>query len=107
MPDGIADFGPFTQFVSGVYTGLEDYNAQMQPGLKLSPNPASDRVQIKLPLGGSGNILLLNAMGQMVKSQYFSGGETELNLDQLPEGIYTVVFEGGTTVQNRKLVLCR
>lgn len=63
--------------------------------IKISPNPASDFVQVDLPENTtSGSLSIVSASGQMLRSVQVSEGETnvQLNLQDLPKGLFLVRF---------------
>jgi hypothetical protein len=65
--------------------------------IKVSPNPASDRLQLTLPFaaGTKLNVSVLNVNGQIVleKGFYTEGGYFEMNVSALVSGIYIVMVQ--------------
>lgn len=71
-------------------------------GFTLYPNPAADEVALSLPaaVGADQHVALLNACGQLVRTQPLPAGSTRaiISLAALPAGVY-FVQAGGTTQQ--------
>jgi hypothetical protein len=67
------------------------------------PNPASESVTLTLPQGDAGDYHIVNMSGQIVKSGQVSG-TTEINIQSLLKGIYTLKFSG-KDFRSQKLVV--
>jgi len=63
------------------------------------PNPADNHINIQGDLIGISFISISNALGQVVKEETLEGSEITFSIQNLPNGLYTVVF-----TNNRKLV---
>lgn len=66
--------------------------ALTENGIRVYPNPAQEKITIELnekPNTGE-EIFIYNSSGQMVKTQMVSQQKTELNISELPSGIYLV-----------------
>jgi hypothetical protein len=94
--------GKGAELPSAVYSNNTDRLAS-KPGILVYPNPVKDwlTVSFRLDQANSGNIALFNSTGLLVRQsteKYFMGGDntTQLNLNNLPEGIYLmqVVLKG-------------
>ncbi len=74
------------------------FNSDYQE-IKVSPNPASDRLTITLPVavGTKRNMQILNINGQIVleKGIYTEGGQCEINIASLVSGIYIITVQTG------------
>ncbi len=66
-----------------------------QAGLLLAPNPANDRLKIRIPdqKGVSMDVSMWNTLGQMVFNQTATTGD--IDIKTLPEGVYQVVAVSG------------
>lgn len=90
-------------------TGLNENNAASS--LLVYPNPSHDVANIKITSANSGNarVSILNTLGQVVYEKNISvhAGSTIIHVDlkQLANGIYTVVFENGGTTSKQKLTI--
>jgi len=73
-----------------VLTGSE--NNLVEKKLSLHPNPASNRVSVYSP--AAGELELINALGQKIKTQSIKSGRNEVNLTGLPKGMYQVRLKG-------------
>ena len=70
--------------------------------LECFPNPTTDEVSIKgLPIDFQGKISILNSFGKLVwESEY----QSKINLEQLPDGIYTVLISNEFSVFTTKFL---
>ena len=57
-------------------------------GVRVYPNPASDRVEVSLPMAGTKSLRLNNTLGQEVLAAATDANRAALDLGQLPAGIY-------------------
>jgi hypothetical protein len=82
-------------------TGLAE--DQLAAGtIKLFPNPATDFVTIQ---GEFEKGILLDATGRQVREFSGTSTETQLNVQQLPAGLYLVKLQNKSTVQTHKLII--
>jgi hypothetical protein len=72
-----------------VLTGSESNLVQKK--LSIYPNPATNRVSVYSP--AAGELELINALGQKVKTQSILSGRNEVNISGLPKGMYQVRME--------------
>ncbi len=70
----------------------------------ISPNPAKNMVTID-GLGKKGIISIVNSNGKSVYSRNIGTPSTQINIAQLPAGLYMVRFSDGETVSFKKLVV--
>jgi Leucine-rich repeat (LRR) protein len=92
-------------FYSKVVKIVRNFSA---PAITLLPNPAKDRVVLRLPLALQGSTVVINNMGgQTVKTIFIPAGTTQLtlNLHGLAQGLYSVVYQQGGKVLNANLVV--
>jgi len=54
----------------------------------LYPNPSSTLVNIQMPFEGNWNLSLLDLQGQRIKNLAFNGKERQIDISDLPRGIY-------------------
>jgi hypothetical protein len=101
------DYAPFTQFVSGVFTGLGNENNEVDAGIMVAPNPTSDIVRVTTSINSGGEITLSNSLGVVLFDRYFSEKTTELDLSELPEGLYILLIKQQGNVLSKKIVLSR
>jgi uncharacterized protein YjdB len=78
------------------YNAPEKVPVVSGPGFKFSafPNPAHDVLSITVKGAGNGGVTvtLFNALGQRQMTQAIDNGATELNISELPQGIYRLAF---------------
>jgi photosystem II stability/assembly factor-like uncharacterized protein len=69
-------------------------NEKKQPGnLKISPNPASEKINIELPEPGTlenWTIFVCRTDGREIISKNGNGSRSELNISSLPKGLYFI-----------------
>ena len=90
------------EYVPGISLGV----AGVTPELKaaVTPNPATDKLQINLgTAAGKVTATLSNATGQVVLQEIFTGISTTLSVSQLPAGIYTLQLQNGTEIHTEKV----
>ena len=89
-----------------LHTGIID--AQITTNkLLIYPNPSHTTITIELPIEPSNNVSLtiLNTQGQQLIIQPITEQKTELNISQLPAGIYFVRVNTANAEVNRKLLV--
>jgi hypothetical protein len=102
---GPENYAPFTQFVTAISTGFNNYETKSE--IKIAPNPTSGIVHIISLKNEEGQIVLSNTLGEIVLKQCYSAGTTELNLYELPIGLYTLQITQGENIQTTKLIVSR
>jgi hypothetical protein len=63
-------------------------SAESSTGLRLHPNPASNKIKITVGNSGKHQIKVLNSLGRQMMVLQIEGMETELDIRNLPAGIY-------------------
>lgn len=77
-------------------------NAPSRYGLKIYPNPATDRVTLEWEEGIYVTVEVFDLFGRKKESMRLNGGRKYLNTASWPNGVYFVVIDG---VETRKLVV--
>lgn len=103
--NGPVDFAPYTQFVSEISTGINEWKVS-QFETQVLPNPASDKILIATAVNDDLQLILYNTFGEVVFNKIHNG-ESQLNVDNLAEGIYTLLISDGITMQSKKIVITR
>lgn len=76
--------------------------------LRVSPNPATDRLQVVLETAWRGRFLLFSATGTKVAEWALSGTSNSLDVSTLPSGLYFYRFQDPSgLVQGGKVTLIR
>ena len=66
-------------------------------GITVRPNPADDFVLLTMPSNAPEalNFILINPLGQGIRSGQFSSGQARINLANLPTAMYQIIISGG------------
>lgn len=72
----------------------------------LAPNPTAGQSTVKVPEGFAGQVLLYDLSGKMITRHDVAEGQTsvELNLEELPNGIYPVLVQSASYRKALRLV---
>jgi hypothetical protein len=110
-------YGEVEDYTLNVVTSAREAMAQEAPstGLTLFPNPANDKVSVRFDNtveNNKGVITILNAQGQVVKTQAFEASEIGMieqiiNLDGVKKGLYIVNVTAEGFKQVRKLAVSK
>jgi Secretion system C-terminal sorting domain len=89
------------------YVGIDD-NPNID--FQLTPNPASDYIHLELASQSTTDfhVVITNISGQIMKQEYFDNTSVinaNLDVSNLPNGIYLVQVNSGNSVTTRKLVI--
>lgn len=74
---------------------------------KLSPNPATDRVELNFTQQLKGDIIIYNQTGQIVYQEAFNSAKQQVDVSQLPAGLYLLNVKGEDYTIIEKLVISR
>lgn len=96
-----ADAVDFT--VDGLSTSSAAAVFTMPAALNVRPNPVQDVLMIELP-GGSGDLTLTNARGQIIARQAEQGAQALLDVRALPAGLYLLTLRSGSQTATAKIV---
>jgi hypothetical protein len=76
------------------------------PTMNVSPNPASDNVNISLGTTENGNIRILDVLGKVIYSESIYNGQKNINVSDFKNGVYFIMVEAsGMKTTNRKLIV--
>jgi len=77
--------------------------------IKVYPNPASDRLYIKTGDISKINVVLYNVLGKEIKNTTYNGGNIEVDLNSLQQGmyIYRISDSGKNMIKAGKLLISR
>ena len=80
--------------------------AAVAPVLNLSPNPATDQVQMEWEgLGKTATLTMINAQGQTVHQQTVTGNAHTLKTTHLPTGLYIITLQSEQSTIRHKLMI--
>jgi hypothetical protein len=98
----VADTVCFSECAACIVQSIEENNRQ----LGLWPNPASDFVQVHLPMSSSSGVIQVYSWdGRLINELSVSSALTLLNLQELPSGVYVVVSECDGRIYRNTLVV--
>ena len=78
----------------------------LQQSIGVFPNPASAQVQVNLS-AANGQVWLLDARGKAVRTRNVQSQEFEMDVADLPQGIYTLVWRSNGATLQRRIVIAR
>lgn len=85
--------------------GKQEISPSTEAGMKVFPNPASDRVMVEATdKTALGNLSVYNSLGIKVMSSVFLGESATLNIGSLPGGIYIIRMENGNSGSTAKFM---
>lgn len=102
----VASFASITKgFIAKISETTEIAGARAsKPRIRIFPNPCADHINVELPDGLSGTLLVLHDIhGRMVFSKEITENTT-LNLNHLPNGVYLITFINNGQWQTGKLI---
>jgi hypothetical protein len=79
--------------------------ASWEEKISIFPNPASKQFTIQFAEAGRGNVRLFNGIGQLVRSEQWSGMEHQLTINNLPQGVYYVEIDNGVDLTIKRVVI--
>lgn len=82
--------------------GLEKWSLEK---LQVYPNPAKKEIKVQYPSGLNGNLSLVDVSGKILRLLPLAGdGETSLNLEGLPQGVYSVQLKTEAYSESQKVL---
>lgn len=90
-----------------ILSGIENVNSKLE--LKIYPNPSAGifNVAISSAKNESSEIRIFNLAGELVLSRKNTSGNFELNLTQLPNGVYFMRMEFAEAILNERIIIQR
>ena len=79
----------------------------LQAAISVAPNPVSNSLTVRLPASGNYDIRLLNQSGQVLRRINSAGNRSEINVSNLPGGIYFLQIDYARQVQTREILVRR
>lgn len=84
-------------------TGLNEFS-ELEVVI-IYPNPSSDQINIFNTLGSSLQIEIFNVLGEKVKTFVIESGNTKMNVSDLNEGIYFLIYNRGSEFRKSKRII--
>ncbi|MCB0696100.1 MAG: T9SS type A sorting domain-containing protein [Chitinophagaceae bacterium] len=97
--------GPRAALVTSTVCGSVSVSTITQTTARIYPNPANDRVHIRLNRPAELNVQLVNSIGMVVLQQQISAAEVTLNTSALPAGWYFVRANGSEVNATAKIYI--
>ncbi len=88
-------------FTVGICVGFDD--TAEEEFVTIYPNPASNSVHVRLPDNETGEIILYNLTGQILRKQNFEG-ISALDVTGYSQGIYVISIRSGNKSKNYRLI---
>lgn len=76
-------------------------------GFAVFPNPASEHVQIELPSDGTWTVVLMDMEGRTLYAATTADANYDLDVSELPAGLFVIVVQQGDVRMNEKLIITR
>jgi photosystem II stability/assembly factor-like uncharacterized protein len=73
--------------------------------LKIYPNPAKDKITIESLMTGDARLSILNVNSQEVVIKQITDHKTQIDISDLPSGVYIVRLKNENTFEMRKLII--
>jgi hypothetical protein len=85
---------------------VTSFNSNIQENFKIFPNPAGDKLSIKMPTSFTGELRLYSPTGALVYRDLINGDNEIIDLSSLEKGIYIIEFldDSGKKLFTEKLV---
>lgn len=80
-------------------------NLKQAPTINVSPNPASENVNVTLSSTENGSIRVVDVLGNTVYAETISNGQKTINVADFKNGVYFIMIEGPGVKINRKLII--
>jgi hypothetical protein len=84
-------------------TSLKTNNGT-QGAVSVFPNPGNGFFRLQLPVSGDYSITVLNAIGEIVVKDSFSGNDRPINLENVNRGIYFIIVESKDIRAVKKII---
>ena len=75
-------------------TGMASINDYTELSYQLYPNPSSNRIMIQSDKPLDNKFMIYDQQGREIKKGFLSGTHTEVSLENIASGTYTVHIEG-------------
>lgn len=75
------------------------------PAISVSPNPASENVNVTLGSTENGSIRVVDVLGNTVYAETITNGQKTINVEDFKNGVYFIMIEGPGIKINRKLIV--
>jgi hypothetical protein len=86
--------------------GINNTNKLNDDNIIVYPNPSKNFVNINLKNATTGTTAtIFNLMGKQVKTQVLSIGNNNINISELPKGIYTISVSNSDGLKTQKIIL--
>ncbi|PHN03551.1 DUF4465 domain-containing protein [Flavilitoribacter nigricans] len=85
-----------------VATPVKDYLTDV--AVRIFPNPTAEQVTVHWPQHQTGNALLLDAQGQIIKREQLFSGDNQIGMQELPAGPYRIRIQSEDGFLTRQII---
>lgn len=85
-------------------TGIKGNEIVPEPEINLFPNPATDETTLYFTTEGVKIITILDLGGKVIRETHTSSGLTNIDLNDLTEGVYLICIKTNDNVYYKKLI---
>ncbi|MCO5230916.1 MAG: T9SS type A sorting domain-containing protein [Chitinophagales bacterium] len=89
----------------GTITQVKNYLSNEQLDWTIFPNPTSHTLSIRSTENLSGHLSIIGSDGRVHQAMKMDGFQKQIDISQLPTGMYLAVYQDGMYVSNRKFVI--
>jgi len=99
----VGDSGTILKTTNGGVVGLNESSITSK-FLKLYPNPANDKINIESLMTGDRSLSIINVNSQKVIERQITNQKVQIDICDLPAGVYFVKLQNENTVEVRKII---
>lgn len=98
--------GPYGLWKRPLSDLLNVNEVSIQVQINIFPNPAKDRIYISIPKNEKRTIIaILDLQGRLIKSETITDEQSEINVSELPSGMYLLKVENEQGVITKKIIV--
>lgn len=94
--------GTILKTTNGGVAWIKEMNTNVE--MNISPNPATDVLNVSIDKVMEGNICISNSLGEIVMKKRLKDLNTEINIAGLPKGVYFINVSTDCWSENRKII---
>jgi hypothetical protein len=102
--DQYADIGALESQFAWKDPTVSDKTRESQLELLIYPNPTKDQINLRLNMTGTYELKIISLLGSVVHSELCSGCNQQIDLSDLPDGIFLIRIQSEEMTATRKIV---